>query len=230
MTGTVVRSAVVLSTLGICGGPATAQSIYVAGSVGADILLVSGQESAGVPLSNGGGEAVSGAARLGVLLDDRFGVELEAGRGAEMRHGSRLRGPQPLAGALSLFVPEIAFSTRVTTVSTTASVRQQVADTVALVYLGGVVFHRIDSRTEFGGFPILPLLGELGALGLSIPPARLTIAPSRVDSVEYGAGPVAGFETHIGVGEHFRIMPGVRLHGLPSSWLLRPSVAAGWEF
>jgi hypothetical protein len=228
--------AVVLSILGSSGQAANAQSIYVAGSVGADILLVSGQESAGMPLSSGGGEAMSGAARLGVLFEDRFGVELEGGRAGEIR---RSGGPLPLDGALSIFVPEMTFSTQVTTVSTTASIRQQVADSVALVYLGGVVFHRTDTSMEFGGFPILPFLvaGGVSARGsffppteLTVPSSRLTIASYRAYGVQYGAGPVVGFETHIGVGEHFRIMPGVRLHGLPSSWLVRPSVAAGWAF
>jgi hypothetical protein len=236
MTPKVLRIAVVLTMLGACAVPSHAQSIYVAGSVGADILLVSGQESAGLPLPNGGGEALSGAARLGVLFEDRFGVELEVGRAGEIRRSSQPGGPLPLEGAFSIVVPEMTFSTQVTTVSTTASIRQQVADSVALVYLGGVVFHRTDSRVEFGGFPILPfpVLSVQGSFappsGLTVPPSRLTIPSYRVDGVQYGAGPVVGFETHIGVGEHLRVIPGVRLHGLPQAWLVRPSVAAGWAF
>jgi hypothetical protein len=126
-------------------------------------------------------------------------------------------------------VPEAELSTRVTTVSTTASIRQQVSDTVALSYLGGVVFHRTDSRIQFPGFdgPPVPaddfLFGELGALGLLLPSFRL-------DSVTYGAGPVVGFEAYIGYGEHFAIVPDLRMHGLPQTWLLRPAVAIGWAF
>ena len=75
------RAAAVAALVLVCVGgfsrPAVAQSLYVAGAVGADISLVSGQESFGFGASTGGGEAFSGAARLGTILNDRFGIELE---------------------------------------------------------------------------------------------------------------------------------------------------------
>ena len=60
--------------------------------------------------------------------------------------------------------------------------------------------------------------------------AVIEAAVGEEAKVDYGAGPMVGFEAHIGYGEHFTIIPGVRMHGLPASWLLRPSVGAGWAF
>jgi hypothetical protein len=61
-------------------------------------------------------------------------------------------------------------------------------------------------------------------------PVGIALPSSRIESVQYGSGPVVGFEAHIGYGEHFTIIPGVRMHGLPNAWLVRPSVGAGWTF
>jgi hypothetical protein len=224
--------------------PATAQSVYVAGALGADIALASGQESIGLSVPTGGGEALSGAARLGVLLEPRWGIELEVSRAGEIRETSRTGPvPLPLGIARPAFLPEIEFRRRVTTVSATASIRQQVSDNVALSYLGGVVFHRTDSRIDYGGlrgftttgsvsaigsFRYLPGSEPISPVGVALP--SLFLPSSRIETVGYGAGPVVGFEAHIGYGTHFTIIPGVRMHGLPSTWLVRPSIAAGWRF
>src|SRR5688572_4835565 len=156
------RFLLALGVICVFSHSAAAQSIYVAGALGADISLASGQESFGFSVPMGGGEALSGAARLGTVLNDRFGVELEVSRAGEIGNMSRSGGPLPLAGALPIFLPQIESRTRITTVSTTASIRQQVADTVALVYLGGVVFHRTDSRIDYRGLRALPALGGVG--------------------------------------------------------------------
>ena len=228
-----------LGVICVCGHSAAAQSVYVAGALGADISLASGQESFGFSTPMGGGEALSGAARLGTVLNDRFGVELEVSRAGETRNMSRSDGPLPLAGALPIFLPQIESRTRITTVSTTASVRQQVADRVALVYLGGIVFHRTDSRVDYRGLRALPALGGVtigsgftfGDFAFDgVTPLGVVLPSSRIESVQYGAGPAVGFEAHIGYGEHFLIVPSIRMHSLPASWLVRPSVGAGWMF
>jgi hypothetical protein len=221
-------SRIVLVLVFVCffNGVSTAQSLYVAGSFGADVVLASGAKSGGLPAPDGGGESLSGAARLGVRLEPRWGAELEVSRGGE-QEDAFASSPipfeiVPVGIARSSFFPGIEFRRRVTTVSATASIRQQVSDNVALAYLGGVVFHRTDSRMDLRGFPGFPGV-DLAALGLTFP-------ASRVESVAYGAGPVVGFEAHIGYGEHLSIIPGVRMHGLPASWLVRPGVGVGWSF
>jgi hypothetical protein len=234
------RFLLALGVICVFGHSAAAQSVYVAGVLGADISLASGQESFGFSTPMGGGEALSGAARLGTVLNDRFGVELEVSRAGETRHTSRSGGPIPLTGVLPFFLPQIESRTRITTVSTTASVRQQVADRVALVYLGGVVFHRTDSRLDYRGLRALPTLGGGSTIGGGftfgdfvfdgVTPVGVVLPSTRIEGVQYGAGPAVGFEAHLGYGEHFLIVPGVRMHSLPGSWLVRPSVGVGWTF
>lgn len=236
----VFRSFSVLAFVSIAICPASAQSVYVAGALGADIVFASGQESIGLSFPAGGGESLSGAARLGVLLERRWGIELEVSRAGEIRETSRTGpGPLPLGIARPIFLPEIESRRRVTTVSATASIRQQVSDNVALAYLGGVVFHRTDTRLEYGGlrgFTATSGVSAIGSFGFipqgaePISPVGLALPSSRVETVQYGAGPVVGFEAHIGYGTHFTIIPGIRMHGLPASWLVRPSIAAGWSF
>jgi hypothetical protein len=233
------RFLLVLGVICVFGHSAAAQSVYVAGALGADISLASGQESVGFSAPTGGGEALSGAARLGTVLNDRFGIELEVSRAAEIRNRSRSGFPLPLGGVAPIFLPEIEFRTRLTTVSTAASIRQQVSDAVALSYLGGIVFHRTDSLIDYRGIRALPAPFTVASSGGSfssfgtisdVVPVGIVLPSSRVESVRYGVGPVVGFEAHIGYGEHFTIIPGVRMHGLPGSWLVRPSVGAGWSF
>ena len=229
-------AALVLAGVGGVSRGAVAQSLYAAGAVGADISLVSGQESIPFAISPGG-EAFSGAARLGTVLNDRFGIELEVSRAGETRNSSRSGGPIPLGAAFPIFLSDINVRTRITTISTTASIRQQVADNVALVYLGGVVFHRTDSeirypfvRSGIVDLPPRPLPTGFDVLIENAAFAAPFIVPSVVESIQYGAGPVVDFEAHIGYGDHLTIIPGVRMHSLPASWLLRPSVGAGWKF
>jgi hypothetical protein len=222
-----LRVVVFLSFICIAAGPAAAQSLYVAGAVGAEMLVVSDQDFFGLSPATGGGQSISGAARLGVVMNERWGIELELSRAGEIRDTSRPGGAIPLGEEFPLFLPEIDLHTRITTISTTASIRQQVADRVALAYLGGVVFHRTDDRADYRarrGPPIFADLGFTDAVG------SFGFPSARVESVRYGAGPVVGFEAHIGYGEHLTIVPSLRLHGLPGSWLLRPAVAVGWNF
>ena len=72
----------VLAVVSIAIRPASAQSVYVAGALGADIMLASGQESIGLSVPTGGGEALSGAARLACCSQPRWGIELEVSRPA----------------------------------------------------------------------------------------------------------------------------------------------------
>jgi len=229
-----VRVCQVLALVLLCTGSTAAQSIYAAGALGVDISLVSGQESIGITAPSGG-ESLSGAARLGTVLNDRFGVELEVSRAAEVHEETR-PGINPLASLFPTFLPEVDSRTRITTISTTASIRQQVGDNVALAYLGGVVFHRTDTRIDYratrGILPAggIPGIFTVGSGREPIFPVGLALPSFSVDSVQYGVGPVVGIDAHIGYGDHLSIIPGFRMHGLPNAWLLRPAVAVGWTF
>lgn len=232
---------------GLVAAPAWAQSPYVAGAIGAEIVRSTSVESAGSTFGSGNGESWSGAIRVGTLLAPRFGVELEFLRpGAIEGDGD---GPVYIAADIQRAVvgrlvadglaadglfadaaifppifPIISQQTRIsaTTVSTLAFARQAVGGRADLVYLGGLGFSRVVHEIEFG------IPRALLAAGRPILPLY------RTRTTQYGVGPIVGAEARIGMTEHARLVAGVRLHALGQSlvngWLVRPSVGLAWTF
>jgi hypothetical protein len=132
-------------------------------------------------------------------------------------NGSTVIGPD-----VAIF-PPINFSVRTsrrnTTLTASAWARQEVSRRFSMVYLGGIGFNRIEQLYEynFGGGPrVNPLLP--------------TILPRSTRTTEYSVGPMVGVEARVGMSDHLRLVPGVRLHGLQGGWLVRPAVGLAWEF
>jgi hypothetical protein len=78
-------------------------------------------------------------------------------------------------------------------------------------------FYRATYESQ-SRFDILPA-------GITIP----IVLPS-IKTVTYGVRPLAGFEARIKLTDQVDLVPGVRLHGLESAWLLRPAVGLAWNF
>jgi hypothetical protein len=108
-------------------------------------------------------------------------------------------------------------SQRHTTLSAVAWAEQVVSARVSLVYLGGVGFVR--SQHEFS-VSYSPLLGA----------APIVFPPYASETVLYGAGALAGFEARLGLTDHAQLVPGIRLHAIDNTWLVRPSVGINWSF
>ena len=220
----------------LLAAPAWAQSPYVAGAIGAEIVRSTSVESSGSTFDNGNGESWSGALRVGALVTPRVGVELEFLRATAIEDGGngpviaaeipRVVGSLVANGLIAgtAIFPIISQQTRMrtNTVSTLAFVRQAVGECVDLVYLGGLGFSRVVHEIEFG-----------------IPRPRFAAGQPVVSSrstrtTQYGVGPVVGLEARIGMTEHARLVAGVRLHALGQSlvngWIVRPSVGLGWMF
>ena len=221
--------------------PASAQSVYVAGAIGAEIVRTSSAESGGSTFDAGSGEAFAGAIRVGTSIAPRFGVELEFYRPGEIENDGNVPFYLPaldlpvsitrsVAGTISELYPTgfpafISQTTRVRTSTTSALVyaRQPIGDRFEMVYLGGVGFSRVVSETEFG-FPrvILPL-----------PPGILPQSYSS-RTTQYAAGPVVGVEMRAGMTEHLQLVAGLRMHTVGQSvvdgWMIRPNVGLAWKF
>ncbi len=219
--------------------PAGAQSVYVAGAIGAEIVRTSSTESAGSTFDAGSGEAFAGAIRVGTSIASRFGVELEFYRPGEIENNSDLPifltgtiiGARPGGVVSGGLLPDLGFpsiiaqTTRVRTTTTSALVyaRQPIGDRFEMAYLGGVGFSRVVSETEFG-FPrvIVPL-----------PPGILPRSYSS-RTTQYAAGPVVGVEMRAGMTEHLQLVAGLRMHTVGQSvvdgWMIRPSVGLAWKF
>jgi hypothetical protein len=216
----------VLAAVMMLPGTAFAQSTYVAGAIGAEMLRATTVSAAGVEFDTGSGESFFGALRVGTFLVPRFGVELEFLRPGEIENDRDGRlylaardgiPVDPLVGRLgdsgSASLPIIAMRTtvRTTTISALATARQSVGR-VDLVYLGGIGFSRVVQAVELG-----------------IPRGSF-----ETGTTQHAVGPVVGTEARIGMTEHAWLVTGVRLHalgqGLVDGWLIRPSVGLGWTF
>lgn len=210
--------------------PAMAQSPYVIAGVGADISRFNRFTSSGVSGLEVDGESMAGALRVGTGIGDAWGVELEFVRPAVHEIQQMQRSPLvslppfPSQGTLASFTLSVGpapqyqvdVRRRSTTFSTLTWIRQDLADRLSLVYLGGIAFHRLtqENRVEI------------------IPPGRVVAGsgPRSTESVGYSAGPVAGMEARIRLTEHVLLVPGVRLHGVTGGWIFRPNVGVGWSF
>jgi hypothetical protein len=236
---TIVRFAAVVVFAWLCATPLYAQGPYVGAFVGADIARFSSSEGFDNPAT---GEAVSWALRLGGPIGSHFGAEVEFARPEEIESdqtpdyrilnaltGGLLSGlfdvtPGQVGNTVvpTIFPPiniSVRTAQRNTTLTASVWARQEVSPKFSMVYLGGIGFNRVEQRYEydFGG-------------GGRILPALPTILPRSTRTTQYGVGPMAGVEAHVGMSEHLRLVPGVRMHAFNGGWLVRPAVGLAWQF
>lgn len=213
----------------LVAAPVYAQSPYVAGIVGAEVVRTSSSGGR----NNGNGEALAGAVRVGTFLTPRIGVEVEMHLPARIESTElgiypALEGSlQPGTALAYLFdvlpssvrVPQTRTEVRAVTTSALLFASQKVSSRLDLVYLGGVGFTRVSRRFSFDG-----------------PMALAELIPIRLDleNVQYGAGPVVGIEARMAFSAHARVVGGIRLHApsqaLLDGWLIRPGVGVSWSF
>jgi hypothetical protein len=216
-------------------GTTFAQSPYVGADLVGDVLRNTHSESTlGLDVPSGG-EAIGFALRVGTPLGSRWGIELEFARPGEIE--TEFNGAIPLASsveilttlarapggitAAQLFPSPLPYrlrsSQRHSTLATMVWFNQSLSPKISLVYLAGMGFYRATYESE-ARFDILP--------ASTIP----VVFPPITKTVTYGVRPLAGFEARIKLTDHVDLVPGVRLHGLESAWLLRPAVGLAWNF
>ena len=219
----------------VCTAGASAQSAYVGASFIGDIIRVSGSTYG----DGGNGETFGGALRVGTPLGERWGVELEFARSgktdmsspqvlpasARFTWSSSTSGASfPIGDTTSLIFPPPQFSAerRLSTLSTMLWWSQDVGDRLSLVYLGGIAFTRNESRVRFSyPFP------------LGMPSPIDPIFPIRAidqKTTSYDADVAVGFEGRVGMTEHLRLVPGIRLQTAVEGWAIRPGVGLQWVF
>jgi hypothetical protein len=206
-----------------------AQSPYVAASGGMDLSRFSGVDTPGLGQVRAGGEVASISVRAGTSVGANWGVELGFIRAGALETETSFGYPIPLAaGGLSLssIFPIIESTTRTerrdSSLETAAWVAQSIGTSVDLVYLGGVSFNRTSEEVRY----------EIGrrVTGLILP------IPNTIRSTTYGVAPLVGFDARIGLTDHVRLVPGIRLQGIgggnaaASGWIVRPAVGLMWEF
>lgn len=210
--------------------PAFAQSPYVGAAVGMDVSRFDRVEATGFNDVTAGGEVVNFSLRLGTEIRENWGVEVGFTYPSEIERENRPGFPIPLLAAISapvgitsgIAIPTIEATTtlerRNTTLDTVVWFAQPVGSRVELVYLGGVAFNRIVEDISFQF--TRRLVG--------------VIVPNSTRTISYDVGPVVGMEARIGLTDHVRLVPGVRLQSIGGSgndgWLLRPSAGLAWQF
>ena len=247
---TAMRRVLVLGAvaLGSAATPVAAQDTYVSVSLTGDVVRFSASETPGLADILPGGEALGFALRVGTRLGAAWGVEAEFARAAEiesegapgvipLESGSftfsdTTRGIVMPGGGVtispgSLIFPPISYRVRTAyrdlVFSAGAWARQDLSARVALVYSGGVGFHRAEHKVAFtfeplGVFPTIP--------GIPILPR----APMVTEARTYSTRPFAGFEARVRMTDRLELVPGIRVHGLNGGILVRPSVGVGWIF
>jgi hypothetical protein len=214
----------------------SAQSPYVAGTIGADVSRVSHTDSSLYSSPSNDTEVVSGSLRVGTSLGEAWGVELEFVRSGRS-HQSQIPIFSPLAGGVNIgsvtsilsggaspvgipISSPVNFQTDVRSshsdLDAVLWARQRLGGSIDMVYLGGLVFSR--ERLE---------------VTQTFPTAIRALLPSggfRTTLIDYGTRPLVGVESRIRMTSHMRLMPGLRLQGLGDGWLLRPYVGLGWFF
>jgi hypothetical protein len=214
----------------------SAQSPYVAATIGADVSRVSHTDSSLYSSPSNDAEVLSGSLRVGSSLGTNWGVELEFVRSGRSRQS---QNPifSPLAGGVNIGSVTSILSGSVLPVGIPISspvnfqtdvrsshsdldavlwARQRLGGSIDMVYLGGLVFSR--ERVE---------------VTQTFPTVIRALAPSggfRTTFIDYGTRPLVGVESRIRMTSHMRLMPGLRLQGLGEGWLLRPYVGIGWFF
>lgn len=210
---------------------AQAQSGYIAGSLSADIGRTGSVDQTDLP---GTGEALSFSLRAGGAITPRFGVEFDFTRPSEIETDQtpdvRIYANLPvsvltaLSPALDTILPSIPTfdytihtTQRTTTYTAAAFARQDIRPRLALVYLGGIAFGRVEQKTSTSfAFPM--------PLASIYPPSYET------RTVDYAAGPMGGFEARVGLTENVEVVPGVRMLGLAGGWIIRPAVGISWKW
>jgi hypothetical protein len=237
-----MRVCVTVLVLLAIAAPAAAQSTYAGGSVigefarfgGVDIDDPARLSAVVEPLSRSW-ETIGFDLRVGRALGEHWGVELSFARGGshEQRRPLRLLPfltsspafdpttlPRTLPTLPTLPFPdfevELSSEQQHTTFDTVLWLRQALGDRVDLVFLGGASFNRVEMEQT-----------------ISIDDMRLAIslpAPSEIETVTFGVGPVVGSEAVIDLSDHAAATTGVRLHGVSGGWLIRPSAGLRWTF
>ena len=217
--------------VGAFASPAFAQG-YVGAFLVGDVVRLDQYDSRSG--DSGNGEAFGFGLRLGTEVGRRWGIELEFVRPGEITtdqipqilpaYYTLTAEPVPpiLPNVLdpSLILPSFSYSFRSTqrrtTLSTALWVRQEVSRRFSLAYVGGVAFGRTQSELEISFLPVRPTI--------------IPIPPSVTESVDYGFGPMVGVEGQIRMTDHVRFVPGLRLHGIESGWMIRPALGLTWTF
>lgn len=197
--------------------PVSAQSSYLTAAFGADFSHFNQSSVDGTKSDPPEGLSPVAAVRLGTAFGDRWGVETElafAGTIENERQGDLDAVARTLiAVPVGFYVlssltaglpgrPEPVYHVRIRRANSTFSavgwVAKGLKQNLDLVVLFGVALNRVTAEAN-----------------LSVTPSgSASIRPKSARAITYAFGPLVGTELRVRAGEHWRVVPSVRLHKL----------------
>jgi hypothetical protein len=216
-----------------CSSPAFSQSAYLAGSIGADRPFLTSVKVDGQTRIDPG-TALAFGVRAGLPLGVQWGAEVEFSRGTAVikdeRAGRGLFGPTSVLGAGLFDIGSLPSTSPGYELLVHATYRNASIDPLVwfthplsnrldLAFIGGIAFNRLEADERYEVIALRPNLSF-----------SFTVRPISLHTVQYRVGALAGIETRVAMGDHVRVIPGVRIHGVGSGWAVRPAVSVGWLF
>jgi hypothetical protein len=213
-----------------CAAGVSAQSTFVSGSLMGEIARFGRIESETrldpVFDSSLDGESIGFSLSAERMLGERWGVMLEFARPGEIDRSSTYSPP-----VIAIYppVPIIVLTRDVEfrndSLNVMATFSQPAGDRLELGFLAGVSFTRGEWTTSYRYDPTVLV---------RVPPDELSLAVPALTAVQYGVGPIVGFDARIRFTDRFAIVPGIRLQSASVAdqpgWLVRPAVAARFGF
>jgi hypothetical protein len=220
--------------------PAVAQTVYVAGAAGIDTTLADDFENDFVLTEGGGGTVPSFAARLGLGLGERWGVEFEVAQSLTLERSDDSPVVPPGAGGVTVsgilsiptgapitsIIPDFSFESerRSTALNPVAWVRVRAGSRLALQFLAGASFQ----RTTYEQRSRLDFIIQGNVFPQIFPPP--VPREETWHAVVYDVAPLVGAEAWLSFGDHVHVVPGIRLSSVSEGWSVRPSAALSWTF
>jgi hypothetical protein len=221
-----------------CAQPAWAQTrIYVSGDVFAEVMRFPQQTLPPQIVTIDGrtpdGVTAGGGARIGAFFSPAWSLELGFDLGKEISDTKTIPVAIPVG-----FPPPLTFpsyqsrtSNRFSATSVLIGFHPPAPGRAQAGFRGGLSVMRTDSSftyvsTSFSSSTIIP--SPIGSV--AIVPLTIRLTTNQLTSRGYGVYATVAGEVAISVSSHFAVVPEVRAHVNTNTLLVRPGVAARWQW
>ena len=179
---------------------------------------------------------------MGLAIGSNWGIELEAVHSVGIEKTNDSGFPMPVdfgggiatgLGSVRVWPVSVETETQRTTWTPSVWLAHTLNEHVGLIFLAGAAFSRtvVEQEISFAG-----LTRSVGPLPRLFPDGTIspvvTLGPRNQETraTSYDVAPAVGGDVALCFGDHFRVVPGLRLNASGGSWALRSAVSVGWQF
>lgn len=224
--------------------PASAQTVFVEGTLFAGIERRSDVQFALPALSNPGlstlipveparlepnGTVLGGTATVGAWLNPKVSIRLEVGWPAALNRRLEQNFPVPAIASLPRYDYSFSHETwdRARTFSTLIAYHTQRRHGIQLAYLGGAAFVWQTHRTRFESVYPVFTTGGTPPFGPGNPPIVISTPYREVNdftNTEYKLTGAVGLDADLALSSHLSAVPQIRVLGVSGGLSVRPGV------